>query len=78
VLQGREIVRSAVNKWKSAEMNRPVLIDGCWRTVTLQYVRTGEISSVWIDEDSRAGDTMRSNVIMAQRFIDDMTAKLST
>jgi len=55
VLQGRKIVRSAVNKWKSDKMNRPVLIDGCWRTVTLQYVRTGEISSAWIDQDSRAG-----------------------
>jgi len=59
-------------------MNHPVLIDGCWRTVTLQYGRTGEILSAWIDEDSRVGGTMRSNVIMAQRFIDVMTAKLST
>jgi len=30
------------------------------------------------DEDSCAGGTMRSNIIMAQRFIDAMTAKLST
>jgi len=76
VLQGCEIVRSAVKKWKSDKMNHPVLIDGCWHTVTLQYVRTSEISSGWIDEDSGAGGTMRSNVIMAQHFIDAMTAKL--